>query len=90
MTLVRPYDTSDSLKDFATWEVAPATSADFGGEFWTCENPFDYFNLSKHTNIKFGGDTVPRLEPPTGFQMMQKYSKPTHVWTSSTAFDSTI
>ena len=31
---------------------------DFGGEFWTCENPIDYFNLRNHTDIKFGGDTV--------------------------------
>ena len=31
---------------------------DFGGEFWTCENPLDYFNLRNYTDIKFGGDTV--------------------------------
>ena len=27
-------------------------------ELWTCEDPLDYFNRSKHTDIKFGGDTV--------------------------------
>ena len=31
---------------------------DFGGEFWTCEDPLDYFNRSNHTDIEFGGDTV--------------------------------
>ena len=31
---------------------------DFGGEFWTCENPLEQFNRSHHTDIKLGGDTV--------------------------------
>ena len=31
---------------------------DFGGEFWTCENPLDHLKPRNHTDIKFGGDTV--------------------------------
>ena len=38
--------------------------SDFGGGFWTCEDPLDYFNRSNHIDMKFGGDTVLEKHEP--------------------------
>ena len=44
--------------------------------------------LREHEEKMFN-ELLLRLEPPTGFQMMQKYSTLTHVRNPSTALDST-